>query len=78
MNSLTGRNAYRAPVLHPEKFPTAGLMAMPSESEEYRAKAEECERLAASTWDQNDKVRYQELARKWRELAATVEILRRR
>lgn len=55
-----------------------GLRAMSSEADEYRAKAEECERLAAAAWDQSDKTRYQELARKWRELAATVEILRRR
>jgi hypothetical protein len=55
-----------------------GLRAMSSEAEEYRAKAEECEQLAAAAWDQNDKARYQELARTWRELAATVEILRRR
>jgi hypothetical protein len=50
---------------------------MPSEVEGYRAKAEECERLAASTRDQNNKAWYQELARRWRELAAAAEVLRR-
>jgi hypothetical protein len=46
---------------------------MPSKAEEYRAKAEECERLAESVREQTVKQHYFDLARQWRELAAAAE-----
>ncbi len=47
--------------------------ATASKADEYRAKARECERLAAAAPDGTIKVFYLDLARQWRELAALRE-----
>jgi hypothetical protein len=44
-----------------------------SKSEEYRAKAAECDQRAASIRDTEVKAHYQELARQWREMANQIE-----
>ena len=40
---------------------------------EYRAKAEACERQAASAHDRRVKAQFEDLARQWRELAAIAD-----
>jgi hypothetical protein len=46
---------------------------MASQADGYRAKAVECEKSAASTRDPHMKSQFEDLARRWREMAAELD-----
>jgi hypothetical protein len=50
-----------------------GISVMASQADGYRAKAVECDKSAASTRDPDMKSQFEDLARRWRELAALIE-----
>jgi hypothetical protein len=47
---------------------------MATKAEEYRANAVECDRRAAATRDIEVKVQFQELARRWRDMAKQADM----
>jgi hypothetical protein len=52
-------------------------MAMGKRAEDYRERAAECEALAAVTADPKFKATYEDLAKRWRDLARQVDTLER-
>jgi len=48
-----------------------------SKAEEYRVQAIECDKLATAARDAKTKTQFEELARRWRELAKQVDMIGR-